>query len=218
MLELRTKLRVYLSRISMFVIACLVAVCSLVFSTPPAAYADEENTLGIWGQYFDKSYEKVNAYHFALLYSSRHQVVPHLEGTTITYAIEDTSNWPDPDALNSTVLGIAADMWGGRFVLEQQASESEAAVVFRYGGATYQDSSSAYATTHVDFDPSDGALYTSGGTTEITVYGPWFDLAGAWLAWAGFGDDTDTRRARVIGHELGHEYLAAQGRGGTGNG
>jgi hypothetical protein len=183
--------------------ACLLFISSLAIATPLVAYAEGENTLGVWGQYFNNTYEKVDAYHFALMFDPSHQVVSHLEGATIAYAIEDTSEWPDPDALNSTVLGIAKDMWGGRVEL-QQCPTSEAIVTFKYGGVSYGGSGTIYAVTTSRSNSNDGTLLTSGERTEIALYGPWFDLSGAWLAWAGFGDDTDTRRARVIGHELGH--------------
>jgi hypothetical protein len=195
--------KAYLSKISALTIACLVFVCSLVIAKPPSAYAEGENTLGLWGQYFNNTYEKVDTYHFALMLDPDYPVVSHLEGTTINYAVEDTSGWPDPDALNNTVLAIAEDMWGGRVELEQ-CPMNEATVVFKYGGISYVGSGTTYAVTVSRYNSNDGILVASGERTEIDLYGPWFDLNGAWLAWAGFGDDTDTRRGRVIGHELGH--------------
>ncbi|MDR1014046.1 MAG: hypothetical protein LBL86_03595 [Coriobacteriales bacterium] len=97
-------------KIFALLLACLLFISSLTIATPPAAYAVEENALLEWGQYFERTYEKVDAYHFALLRRNVRengeivgQVVPHLEGTIVTYAIEDTSGWSDPDALNSTV-------------------------------------------------------------------------------------------------------------------
>jgi hypothetical protein len=178
----------------------------LLLATAAQAFAseDEQNVLPAWAHYFSQDYDRVSQYHFALLLADitdtsgnfLRDVVPHMDGTAVTYAVEDTSAWPDPDALSDTTLDTAQQMWGGRISMEQK-SINGAVVYIRYGeGAASYDSSVIADVTTKGINPANGVLGTSGDvafTTTLTLYDSWFTYSAQ-------------ARGKVLAHELGHVF------------
>ncbi|MDR3136683.1 MAG: hypothetical protein LBU07_04620 [Coriobacteriales bacterium] len=190
-----------LKRLLVFMFAS--AIFLLISVTPALAYYGEPKDLLTWAQYFSRDYDKVDEYHFALNYVEWEDAatgevvaenVPHLDGTVVTYAIEDTSGWPDPDARDTTVLSAALDMWGGRVSMEE-TSINEAVIYITYVNAHATNPDVITSVSNYRCNLANGVLRSDLDeelTTTITLYNIWFT------------NYSTEDRGKIFAHELGH--------------
>ncbi len=186
-------------RIGIFLVGALL-VAGLF--APDTAFAYENNSLAPWGKYYVRTSENVEQYHFALNYDSKYDIVPHLEGKNLSYAVEDTSSWPDPDALNNTLVGIVKDSWGQNRLNLIQETEDKALVFIRYDN---EPKGSVFADTRTVYSTNDGALVSNNEPskkTVITLYDRFFEAGDPGLF--GVGGNQDEVRGLILAHEIGH--------------
>lgn len=89
--------------------AYLIVALLFLVALPSPAFADDSNYHAAWGRFFLRTNDRVEQYHFALLYNFDYGIVPHLNSETLTYGVDEISNWPDENAPNETVVQVVRD-------------------------------------------------------------------------------------------------------------